>query len=184
MVNASTVAFKHIAKSLIDQAVKYFGTTTDFSKGAWLLPDGSLLNFSNGHGRKDHSDIKKIFPENLKEQDPEKYVPENEYIRSKFLAAGAIRLVAEGGGVEITQEPTGKQLTKINEFFKWLPRSEFFIDLSGKGQPIKKMYENTEDERSKALITIEKYFKGQLKSLSEIQNFRYSDETRRHIEGI
>ena len=46
---------------------------------------------------------------------------------------------------------------------------EFFIDLSGKGQAFSKSYDNNEEERAKALIVIEKYFKGELKNPSEIQ---------------
>lgn len=73
----------------------------------------------------------------------------------------------------MTKEPTDRQLSRIGDFFKWLSRSEFFIDLSGKGQPVKKLYENDSEGRSQALTLIEKYFK--------LQKFRYSDESRRYL---
>jgi len=182
MVKASKVVLQHLTHNLFDQAKKYFGVTTNFSKGAWLLPDGSLLDFGDGQGRLDHSDIKKIFPDELKEQDPGTYVAENEFVRKKFLEAGAIRLVGEAGGLEISHEPTTNQYSKIGAFLKWYPRTEFYIDLSGKGQPIQKMYDNHEEGRVQALDTIEKYFKGQLRNLSLIQQYRYSDESRRYLE--
>ena len=182
MINANKVAFMHIATVLIERAKEHFGVTTDFRKGAWLLPDGSLLDFGDGKGRMDHSDIKKIFPDEVKEQDPEKYILENDFIRNKFLEAGAIRMVVEGGGVEIAQEPTGAQFSKVAEFFKWLSLREFFIDLSGKGQDFSKQYDNTEEERAKALIVIDKYFKGELQNPSDIQKFRYSDKSRRYLQ--
>lgn len=182
MINVKKVAFMHIARALIERAKDHFGITTDFRKGAWLLPDGSMLDFSDGNGRMDHSDIKKIFPDEIKEQDPEQYIAEKDFVRKKFLEAGAIRLVSEGGGIEIVQEPTEAQFSKIEAFLKWLPLKEFFIDLSGKGQPLKRPYDNNEDERAKALVVIEKYFKGQLKNLSEVQQFRYSDESRRYLQ--
>ena len=91
------IASMHIARVLIERAKDHFGVTTDFRRGAWLLPDGSMLDFGNSKGRMDHSDIKQIFPDEIKEQDPEQYIPENDFVRKKFLEAGAIRLVAEGG---------------------------------------------------------------------------------------
>ena len=183
MINVKKVAFIHVTKALIERAKSHFGITTDFRRGAWLLPDGTMLDFGGSKGRMDHSDIKNIFPDEIKEQDPEQYIPENDFVRKKFLEAGAVRLVAEGGGVEITKEPTEAQFSKIEAFFKWLPLKEFFIDLSGKGQTLSRSYDNNEEERAKALVVIEKYFKGEFKNLSEIQQYHYSDETRRYMQS-
>jgi hypothetical protein len=182
MINALKIAFTHINKTLIERAKSHFGLTTDFRKGAWLLPDGTMLNFGDEKGRLDHSDIKKIFPDEIKEQDPAKYIAENEFVRKKFLDTGSIRLVSEGGGVEIAKEPTEAQFSMIEKYFKWLSLKEFFIDLSGKGQTLSKSYDNTEEERARALVTIEKYFKGELRSRSEIQQYHYSNETRRYLK--
>ena len=170
-----------ISYDLFNNAKKEFGVSNDFSKGVWLLPDGSLLNLGSGKGRLSHSDVIKIFPKELLEQDPSNYIGEEQYVREMFLKAGAIRLSPEGGGIEISKSPTENQYAMIAKYFSWIKYSEFYIDLSGKGSPIKKMYENNPEERSVAMNTIYSYFKGKLQNPSLVQQFRYSDEKRRQV---
>ena len=175
------IVFAHIASKLLDDAKKEFGTTSDFHKGAWLLPDGSLLNFSSGAGRHDHSEIKKIFPPELLEQDPEQYEAEDTYVRNKFLEAGAVRLVAEGGGVEASVKPTHAQMEKIIQFLNHLKHPEFFLELSGRGQTFRHLYDNTPEDRERAFEAITNYYEGKRYQPSEISQYHYSDENRRRL---
>lgn len=181
-MNTTRIVTAYIAAVLIDEAKKEFGVTTDFSKGAWLLPDGSLLDFKDGSGRQDHSKIQKIFPKELLEQEPEHYISEKDFVKKKFLEAGAIRLVAEGGGIEISKAPTPQQMEKIDGFIRWLQRTEFFLDLSGHGKDFRQMYDNKDDDIERAMRTIGSYFRGELQNVNEtLLKYHYSDDSKRHL---
>lgn len=173
---------EHFSNDIFKKAKEKFGVTLEFRRGAWLLPCGFMLDFSQEQGRRDHSGIKDIFPESLLEQDTNQYIPEDRYVRETFLRLGAIRLVPEGGGLEVHKKPTSQQMDTILKYLNWLRYPEFYIHLEGRGTDFKQMYENTVEERSKAMRTIEDYYTGKLKNLSELQQFRYADEQRRDIK--
>lgn len=178
-------AFKTI--QLFDRAKKMFGVTRDYKRAGYVLPDGSLLDLSKDGKRQDHTTIQKIFQEDELEQDPEHYKEEGKFAQEKFIKAGAVRLVPESGGVEMMAKPTPAQLKVLANYFKNVGLAEIYIDLSGKGRDIKKMYDNTPEGRTQALDTIEDYFSGKMQKIkyeSPLQQFRYADEKRRDVERV
>ncbi len=178
MKNAvSNVILAFEASKIFERAVRTFGTTTDFSRAAWILPDGKMLDFEGKAGlhRQEHSAIKNIFTEQELQQDPEKYVSEDIFVRDKFLDMGAVRLVSEGGGLQMRKAPTSQQEAAIQKFLAHIRYKDFFLDLEGKGSDFKQMYDNTPENRSQAIDTISKYYRGQLGGGSMLQQFRYAD---------
>lgn len=50
---------------MIEKALDEFGTTNDCSFGAYILPDGKLLDFEVAAGRGEHHNISAIYPEKV-----------------------------------------------------------------------------------------------------------------------
>ena len=171
------------ASEIFDRAKKEFGITKSFKSSGWLLPDGTLLDMSSGGSvaREPHDVIKKIFKDEELYQDPENYKEEGSFVRDKFMDFGAVRIVSEGGGVEMRKEPTPQQMRVIEDFFKSVSFKEIFVDLSGRSHDFKRMYDNTEVEREKAIKSISDYYSGRIgPHRSEITRlYHYADKERR-----
>ena len=107
-VSAGKEADRRIAE-VMKIAKEHFGTTEDYNYGAWLTPDGDLLNFQGTRYstkepyRKDHYNV--IFPTKLR----------NEDVFSKY---GAIRLSPETPSMYISVEPTPVQYEKLTDYIK------------------------------------------------------------------
>lgn len=186
MKNKVINSFK--TNDFFDRAKKEFGVTKSFRRSGWLLPDGTLLDMSSrgSVSREPHDVIKKIFTDKelYSDSDPEEYKEEGSLVRDRFMEMGAVRVIPEGNGVEIRREPTAQQMRVIEDFFKNNSLNELFIDLSGKGHDFKKMYDNTDAEREKALKRIEEYYGGRVgPHQSEITRlYRYADKERRVMQ--
>jgi len=99
-----------------EKAKQYFGTTNDLNECGFILPDGSMLDFSGKHstnnkapldGRRtvDHRSIEKIGNENTP------YVT-----LSRFIEAGAIRCDVRGAFINLIKRPTKEQIAVLSRF--------------------------------------------------------------------
>lgn len=89
-------------------AKRYFGTTYDIREAGYILPDGSMLDFSGRHespeatrGERptDHREISKI-----------KYLdPEARTDICDFIRRGAIRVDCNAGSINLSKKPTREQ---------------------------------------------------------------------------
>lgn len=95
-----------------ERAKKYYGTTEIFDIAAYMLQDGTMLDFSEGTGafRQDHANIGMFF----KGDGTQGYT---RYIR-KFMRRGNIRLSPECKGFEFTVIPTKEQYLSLKNLHK------------------------------------------------------------------
>jgi hypothetical protein len=91
---------------LVEKAKEHFGTTTNFKEAGYILPDGSMLDFSGkriggsaGRRDMDHREINEIGTE-----------------MTPFMEMGNIRLHTESNGIELASKPTKEQLRTIADF--------------------------------------------------------------------
>ncbi len=99
---------------LFEDAKKEFGTTKNFNEAGYMLPDASLLDFSEkdfpGERSIDHRAIEGVIIEN-----GNRYENRWEYL-ADFMNEGAIRLLPESAGINMIQAPTEEQRKKIFDF--------------------------------------------------------------------
>ena len=95
----------------LKRAKELYGVTENISDAAYILPDGEMLDFSEGGVMRtlDHRNVGNVF-EDVKES-----IGATEGMH-KFMDLGAVRITPEDGGVDIRVPPTGEQYQKILEF--------------------------------------------------------------------
>jgi hypothetical protein len=104
-------------EALFDKAKAQFGLTNNFKVAGYMLPDGSLLDFSeaNNGGNPnqrslDHREIEGIIMDEGKEYDSRwMYLAD-------FMNEGAIRLLPEYAGINLMKAPTKEQRQKLFDF--------------------------------------------------------------------
>ena len=96
--------------ALVENAKKTFGTTNSFRKAAFILRDGTLLDFSRGSDRRieDHRKIAEAY------EGVDEFDTMTEYLID-FMNQGNIRLMPECG-LDICTRPTAKQCAVIRRF--------------------------------------------------------------------
>ena len=111
-------------KVIFDQAKKLFGTTRDIREAGYILPDGSMLDFSGRHhmdpgsdtsflrGRRttDHREISSIAYE--KDGNTKTGI---ETDMPDFIKRGAIRIDDNAGSINLAVKPTAKQKTVLRQ---------------------------------------------------------------------
>lgn len=104
-------------QALFDKAKAQFGLTNNFNAAGYMLPDGSLLDFSeandggNPNQRSlDHREIEGIIMDEGIEYDSRwMYLAD-------FMNEGAIRLLPEYAGINLMKAPTKEQRQKLFDF--------------------------------------------------------------------
>ena len=102
---------------LFEAAKKQFGTTDNFKVAGYMLPDGSLLDFSEANDggdpnqrTLDHREIEGIIMDEGREYDSRwMYLAD-------FMNEGAIRLLPEYAGINIMKAPTKEQRQRLFDF--------------------------------------------------------------------
>ena len=104
-------------EKLFDAAKEHYGVTKNFNAAGYMLPDGSLLDFSeandggNPNERSlDHRDIEGVIMDEGTE-----YESRWMYI-ADFLNEGAIRMLPESAGINLSVAPTAEQRSKLFDF--------------------------------------------------------------------
>lgn len=104
-----------VSASVFDRAKAHYGTTDNPYNAGYMLPDGTMLDFSEGGGQGrtlDHRNIGVVFPRS----DDEPYVKMH-----RFVAAGALRMAQfnlfdrakRGLGFSAHKRPTREQVLAI-----------------------------------------------------------------------
>lgn len=143
-------------EQLFNNAKKEFGTTFDFREVGYIMPDGSMLDFSeknNGgeRGRRcaDHRDIGSI----MNDRD---YETMTEYL-DDFINEGPIRIMPETGGIDLAQPPTKEQEDRLLSFiYRYHGEVELEITKDGRSVCYACYKERTSPQR--ILNDIDMYF--------------------------
>ena len=113
MVIKLTDAIKLLNEEFVNifaKAIDHFGLTRDFRVAGYMLPDGTLLDFSGGaQGQRyqDHREIQDI----LQSSGTDAMI--------EFMKQGAIRLSPESGGIDLYKEPTDNQYRELLKYFEY-----------------------------------------------------------------
>lgn len=131
---------------IFQKAVQYFGTTSDFREAGYILPDGTMLDFSGkqngglpGMRLLDHREVAEILD-----------LPQTEALIT-FMNSGCIRVIPECPGLDISIYPTKKQIDVIRRFVDYY-RGDVCIDISDKKGNIVTTFEYTEKTSSSRII--------------------------------
>lgn len=161
------------AKYRCQLAVEQFGTTSEFERAGYILPDGQMLDFAqNGQTRDtDHREIMDVFG-------PAE-VSEGTDALNAFLADGNVRVMAEAPGVDLAADkaPTAQQLEQIRNMAETLgaEKKKFTLDISGADGRVAaaKDYSGRIDA-DRIVREIRDYYKtGELPAESSLARFRY-----------
>ena len=143
-------------EQLFADAKKDFGTTTDMREAGYLLPDGSMLDFSeknNGGepGRRgaDHRDIARVINDRS-------YGTMTEYL-DDFVNEGAIRLIPESGAFSVAQQPTKEQKNILRNFI-YRYNGEVDVEIYKDGHSVANPYYRERTSPTRVLNDIDAYF--------------------------
>ena len=154
-------------------AVGQFGTTSEFERAGYILPDGQMLDFARNDKTRDtdHREIMSAFG-------PAE-VSEGTDALNKFLADGNVRVMAEAPGVDLAADkaPTAAQLEQIREMVGSLgsEQRKFTLDISTTDGRVaaSKEYSGRIDA-DRVVREIRDYYKtGELPAESSLARFRY-----------
>lgn len=154
-------------------AVEQFGTTSEFERVGYILPDGKMLDFARNDKTRDtdHREIMSVFG-------PAE-VSEGTDALNKFLADGNVRVMAEAPGVDLAADkaPTAAQLEQIREMVGSLgsEQRKFTLDISTTDGRVaaSKEYSGRIDA-DRVVREIRDYYKtGELPAESSLARFRY-----------
>ena len=154
-------------------AVEQFGTTSEFERAGYILPDGQMLDFARNDKTRDtdHREIMSAFG-------PAE-VSEGTDALNKFLADGNVRVMAEAPGVDLAADkaPTAAQLEQIREMVGSLgsEQRKFTLDISTTDGRVaaSKEYSGRIDA-DRVVREIRDYYKtGELPAESSLARFRY-----------
>jgi hypothetical protein len=134
-----------IVNPLHEKAKEEFGATKEIIKGGYVLPDGTILDFSNGRIMRtlNHSDIGRIFES--KSDNPKK----------DFINSGAILIRPESAGLALSNNPTSEQINTIKNYLD-KTKGRLELELYGKEDAYINYPKLT--ETSKILGDIKDYF--------------------------
>ena len=112
---------------LMRLAVEEFGTTSSLRRAGYILPNGTLLKFSDGDTRDvDHRSICVVYTEN----DIPIWSDEYQYnYVVDFMNHGAIRCDVNTGLIDLTQEPTKEQYFVLRQFMR-MSGGEAYVDIT------------------------------------------------------
>lgn len=154
-------------------AVEQFGTTSEFERAGYILPDGQMLDFARNDKTRDtdHREIMSVFG-------PAE-VSEGTDALNKFLADGNVRVMAEAPGVDLAADkaPSAAQLEQIREMVGSLgsEQRKFTLDISTTDGRVaaSKEYSGRIDA-DRVVREIRDYYKtGELPAESSLARFRY-----------
>ena len=173
---------KNAADYRRDLAVEHYGTTEDYARAAYLLPDGRMLDFTDGNaGEKrglDHRNIQNVF--GPAELGPD--ATQASYL-NRFISEGNVRIMPEGPGVDISAEvkPTAAQYERIAEMADTLgvQNRKFSVDLSdADGKQIATRQYEGRVRGSDVVNDIKAFYRdGSMTERSELEQFRYSRQS-------
>ena len=175
-------------QALFDKAKEVFGTTTNFKVAGYMLPDGSLLDFSGrwegGPGDARYTDHRAIGSGLYEASETDGNYDTNMY---DFINQGAIRLMPESGGIYVSQPLTDAQEEMLARYIARY-NGEVILDITDKdGNIISYIEYNRRTSANRVLDDISNYFdKGIVPTQPEIR-YRIPStpaEARQRAENI
>lgn len=165
-------------KIIFETAKKLFGTTFDIREAGYILPDGSLLDFSGRHllegaddkflrGRRtsDHREIASI--EYERDGFTETGVKTD---MSDFIRRGAIRIDVNAGAINLAVKPTKEQRDALQRLIE---RNDGDVQVDfGDGWDTDHYVEYANAKSNRILNDINRYFDENIKPTGNIKFFR------------
>lgn len=154
-------------------AVERFGTTEQFERAGYILPDGQMLDFAQDDSTRDtdHREIIDVFG-------PSEVRTGTEALNA-FLADGNIRVMAEAPGIDVPAEvrPSTEQLERIREMAETIgaERRSFTLDFSAPdGKAVASKTYRGRINADRIVREIREYYQtGTLPEESSLAQFRY-----------
>ena len=177
---------------LFEDAKAHYGVTKNFNAAGYMLPDGSLLDFSEANDggdpnsrSLDHRDIEGVIMDNGVEYDSRwMYIAD-------FMNEGSIRLLPESAGINMIQAPTEEQRKKIFDFiYKY--NGEVILEINDERlNSVVYMEYDRRTSPSRIFRDIDGYFKEGIVPQQDVR-FRVSNENQaifvsnaaKAVEGI
>lgn len=154
-------------------AKERFGTTEDFRRAGYILPDGQMLDFAQNDRTRDtdHREIMSVFGS--------AEVKNGTEALNEFLLDGNVRVMAEAPGVDLSADtaPTTQQLEQIWQMVQELggEKRQFTLDISTADGRVAagKEYSGRVDADRVVREIREYYQTGELAQESDLAKFRY-----------
>lgn len=154
-------------------AKERFGTTDDFRRAGYILPDGQMLDFAQNDRTRDtdHREIMSVFGS--------AEVKNGTEALNEFLLDGNVRVMAEAPGVDLSADtaPTTQQLEQIWRMVQELggEKRQFTLDISTADGRVAagKEYSGRVDADRVVREIREYYQTGELVQESDLAKFRY-----------
>ena len=149
---------------LMNLAIEQFGTTSSLRRAGYILPNGTLLKFSDGDIRDiDHRSICMVYVENNIPIWSDDY--QYNYVVD-FMNHGAIRCDVNTGLINLTQEPTDEQYYVLRKFMR-MSDGEAYVDITDEvGNTIHSFY-YVEAVPSRLVNDLHQYFTKGVKPLGD-----------------
>ena len=169
------------------KAADFFGTTDDFVVAGYMLPDGSMLDFSGAHwldgaSKKEIADFRR--DNHFRQVEHDDIAEVMDYpgeAFAKFIDRGNIRLMPEAPGFTLPKdvEPTPKQYQRLKEFIREIKNNPEFdgdevrIDIGYKSPQY--LFYSGKINEDRVINDIKEYYKtGKVPEQSEYLRYRYS----------
>ena len=163
--NETSVSFRFVPRTdeqraqLFDAAKTKYGTTNNFNATGYMLPDGSLLDFSEANDggdpnqrSLDHRDIEGIIMDEGREYDSRYH-----YVVD-FVGEGAIRMLPEAAGFQLSVPPTKEQRSRLMDYF-YKHNGEVIMEITDQnGSPRVYMEYNKRTSPSRIFKDMDEFF--------------------------
>lgn len=96
-------------RSVLERAIQHYGLTDHWPAAGYILPDGSMLDFSEGSGQRsqDHRNVSFLLSKEFEHR--------NEAMRHFQELTGAIRFMPEVPIFDLVKKPTAEQKSRMRE---------------------------------------------------------------------
>ena len=151
-------------KQIVKEAENHFGITKNFKETGYIDINGNQIDFSGAHegGQKgsrslDHRQINEIDTD-----------------MDTFIGIGNIRILPEGGGINLEIEPNSKQYSKLRDYIDYI-NDEIYVDINKSDGTYDSARYKKGTSASKIINDIKEYYKtGSFPKQSEFADFYYS----------
>lgn len=149
---------------LMRLAIERFGTTQSLRRAGYILPNGTLLDFSEVDTRDvDHRSISIVYTDNNIPIWSDEY--QYNYVVD-FMNHGAIRCDVNTGLIDLTQEPTHEQYFVLRQFMR-ISGGEAYVDITDEvGNTIHSFYYDNATP-SRLVNDLHQYFTEGIKPLGD-----------------